>query len=62
MLRNAVPIVSGDLEPVFGYDKRRIELQEQFPSDNYDWRKSGLYNQIYQKFQKDKEQALINAT
>jgi|LauGreDrversion4_2_1035121.scaffolds.fasta_scaffold1209798_1 hypothetical protein len=44
MLRNAVPIASAEQEAVFGYDKRRAESTEHYPSENNDWRNSGLYS------------------
>jgi hypothetical protein len=44
MLRNAVPILTGEQGPVFAYDKRKVEANDHFPSENNDWRNSGLYS------------------
>ena len=43
MLQNAIPIMSGTLEPVYGIVKRYWEGTDSYPSENYDWRQSGLY-------------------
>ncbi len=43
MLRNAVKIASTGQEAVFGIIKMKSESNECYPSDNDDWRNSGLY-------------------
>ncbi|TNV87478.1 hypothetical protein FGO68_gene6489 [Halteria grandinella] len=55
MLKNAVTMVASTLEPVYGVVKRHLEGTESYPSENYDWRQSGLYQQCLKHYLKDKE-------
>ena len=55
MLRNAVNIVSSRLDSVYGIIRMRAEANESYPSENYDWRQSGLYKFILKKYITEKE-------
>lgn len=53
MLRDAVNQVT--VEPASGIVKMKAEAIESYPSDNYDWSKSGIFRQIVAKYESDKE-------
>ena len=55
MLRNAVKLVAHHLEPVYGIIRMKAEAHESYPSENYDWRQSGLYKLILKKYIVEKE-------
>lgn len=55
MLQNAITLMSGSVEPVYGVVKRFLEGTEAYPSENYDWRQSGLYKQCLKQYLQDKE-------
>jgi hypothetical protein len=59
MLRNAKPMMSGD--PFYAQIRLKAESSENFPKENYDWRQSGLYEQIYKKYQDDKDRVIREA-
>ena len=59
MLRNAKPMISGD--PLYAQIRLKAESSETFPKENYDWRQSGLYDQIYKKYQDDKDRVIREA-
>jgi hypothetical protein len=59
MLRNAKPLMSGD--PFYAQIRLKAESSENFPKENYDWRQSGLYEQIYKKYQDDKGRVIREA-
>ena len=48
MLRNARPLASGmgAPEPFLGHIRMTASCSETYPSENYDWFKSGLYRLI----------------
>ena len=54
MLRNAVQQVTNQLEAAYGIIKRHMEGNESYPSENYDWRHSGLYKQCLKRYQSEK--------
>lgn len=54
LLRKAVQIVSGQLDPTNGTIKMNAESNDQFPAKNFDWSKSGLYQHIVKIHERDK--------
>ena len=59
MLRNAKDKIF--VEPFYAQVRLKIEANDSFPKENYDWRQSGLYSQIYEKYQNDKERVIKQA-
>ena len=59
MLRNAK--MKAHTEAFYAEVKVKKEENEAFPKENYDWRQSGLYQQIYDRYQDDKENLVREA-
>jgi 23S rRNA maturation mini-RNase III len=55
MLQHAINTSSGSVEPFFDIVKMKAEEADAYPSENYDWERSGLYKQILERYNKNKE-------